>query len=142
MSAHSFAKSAWGFVVLDPATMETCRRLVGLYKGLTIERFRAHPTGSAHIVMRITEPSTVARLAHCAIHANVAFLVWADSRGSTEEEWASPERIRYELRAEVGPAEEPQQAVVLLCVGMAEELASLGLLERSEVESLRKGWGF
>lgn len=44
------------------------------------ERFRAHPNGSAHIVMRITEPATVARLAHCAIHANVGMLVWAAGR--------------------------------------------------------------
>ncbi|VTS07584.1 hypothetical protein [Tuwongella immobilis] len=128
--------------MLDTATMETCRRLVGLYRGVTIERFRAHPNGSAHIVMRITEPATVARLAHCAIHANVGMLVWADSRGSTEEEWAFPDRVRYELRAAPGSGDEPQLAVVLLCVGMAEELADLGVVDREEVKSLRAGWGF
>jgi hypothetical protein len=128
--------------VLDSATMETCRRLVGLYKGVTIERFQAHPSGSANIVMRIMEPATVARLAHCAIHANFSLLVWADSRGTTEEEWASPERIRYELRAGSGTADEPELSVVILCVAMAEELATLGLLDSAEAKTLRSAWGF
>ena len=128
--------------MLDAATMDVCRRLVGLYEGVTIERFRAHPSGAAHIVMRITEPATVARLAHCATNSNVGMLVWGDSRGSTEDEWASPERIRYELRAEPGSVEEPELNVVTLCVNMAEQLASLGLLDREEVRTLRAGWGW
>lgn len=128
--------------MLDAATMDVCRRLVSLYPGVTVEHFRGHPTGAAHIAMRITEPATVARLAHCAIDANVGMLVWAESRGSTEEDWASPDRVRYELRAEPGTEEEPQLSVVILCVCMAEELSELGLLDRAEARALRAGWGF
>jgi hypothetical protein len=65
-------------------------------------------------------------------------------RVRSEEELASPDVIRYVLRATPSPGDEgeTQLKVVVLCVCMAEQLASLGLLDREEADRLRAGWGF
>jgi hypothetical protein len=57
--------------------------------------------------LRITDAASVARLAYCASTACVGFSVWPVGHawplqeGETiDPEWASPNRIRYQLLAE------------------------------------------
>jgi hypothetical protein len=142
--------------MLDEETIAACCRLLGLFKGVTVEHFQGHSSGRASFTLRITEPASVARLAFHASDAVMSLEVWPTShwlspapdgqavRGRSEEEWASPDLIRYVLRAtpSAGDESEPQLKVVVLCVCMAEQLASLGLLDREEVGRLRAGWGF
>jgi hypothetical protein len=144
--------------MLDSDTIAAGCRLLGLYKGVTVEHFQGHPFGRASFILRITDPTSVARLAYCASDACVDFLVWpvghawpieegiraSDPRVRSEEDWASPNLIRYQLRAEPssGDEGEPELRVVVLCVCMADQLADLGVLSREEASQLRAGWGF
>jgi hypothetical protein len=143
--------------MLDPETIATCCRLLVLYKGVTVERSSGHPSGHASFTLRIAEPASIARLAFHASDAVMSFEVWPTSHlfppppsearvraRRSEEEWCSPELIRYVLRATPSPNDEgePQLKVVVLCVCMAQQLADLGLLDREEVVRLRAGWGF
>jgi hypothetical protein len=142
--------------MLDQEMIAACCRLLGLYKGVTVEHSSGHSSGRASFTLRITEPASVARLAFHASDAVMAFEVWPAShlsppapsgqagRVRSEEELASPDVIRYVLRATPSPGDEgeTQLKVVVLCVCMAEQLASLGLLDREEADRLRAGWGF
>ncbi|MEZ5939972.1 MAG: hypothetical protein R3C18_01185 [Planctomycetaceae bacterium] len=125
--------------MLNQETIDTLQRLLRLYSGLSIDRFRAHPNGCVWVVMEITDQLTVARLAQWASDAVVDFFILPEGEG----ERLSPERIRYQLRAEPAADEsEPELRVVTLCVCLAEDLWNLGLLERNEVDRLRSAWGF
>jgi hypothetical protein len=68
----------------DEATAETFRRLLLMFEGVTIDRLRTHPGGSASAVLRIDHPASVARFACWAQNTNVAFHVWGESWGQTE----------------------------------------------------------
>ena len=125
--------------MLSQDTIDTFRRLLSLYSGVSIVRFRAHPSGRAWVVMKITDQGTLSRLAHWAADAVVDFFILPEGSG----ERLSPERLSYQLRAEPSPdSSEPELQIVTLCVCMAEDLARLGLLERDEADRLRRGWGF
>lgn len=136
--------------MLDANTIATCNRLLGMFPGVTVEHTTAHSSGRASFILRITESASVYRIACCASDACVGFLVWPVGHAWPLEEGAtidpdvsSPNRIQYQLVAEPSSAEnEPELTVTTLCVGMAEQLASLGLLDREEVRELRAGWGF
>jgi len=83
--------------------------------------------------MTTTPPSTIWR---------PGTLLAAVQRAGAEGVGADRECAVYGLRAEPGSVEEPELNVVPLCVNMAEQLASLGLLDREEVRTLRAGWGW
>jgi hypothetical protein len=119
------------------------RRLLGLYEGVTIEHLRTHPSGYATATLRLTNPASLARLARCAADGNVALFVWADSPGTTEEEWASPDRVRYELRAEADPkGEESPTNAQLLCAHMIGDLIRRRLLDEAEGRQFLVRWGW
>ena len=136
--------------MLDASTIATCNRLLGMFPGVTVEHTTAHSSGRAGFILRITESASVYRLACCASDACIPFLVWPVGqawplkKGATiDPDVSSPNRVQYQLAVEPSSAEDEQESrVITLCVGMAETLASLGLIEREEVRELRAGWGF
>src|SRR5262249_16937096 len=115
--------------MLDQETLAACCRLLGLYKGVTVEHPSGHPSGRASFTLRITEPTSVARLAFHASDAVMAFEVWPTShlfppdpdgqamRGRSEEEWASPDLIRYVLRATPSPGDEGERQLKVAVLG-------------------------
>jgi hypothetical protein len=130
------------------ATAETLRRLLLMFEGVTVDRLRTHPSGSATAILRIAHPASVARFACYARNTNVAFIVWGESWGKTEEEWASPERVRYELSSgggEIidvdGPSDPPVFSIHLFCAHLVRDLAGRGRLDRAEANRLLGGWG-
>ena len=142
-------------MALDRETIAACCRLLGLFKGVAVEHSSGHPSGKASFTLRITDPASVARLAFLASDAVMALEVWPTShlfppalvQGTSvrsEEEWASPDLLRYVLRATPLPGDEgePERKVVTLCVCMAEQLARLGPLDREEANRMRAAWGF
>ena len=147
---------AEGDGMLDPETIAACCRLLGLYNGVTVEQFSAHPSGNACFTVRITEPASVARLAYHASDAVMGIEVWPTShlfppapgeratKERSEEELVSTDLVRYVLRATPSPRDEgePELKVVVLCVCMADQLTGLRLLDREEANRLRAGWGF
>jgi hypothetical protein len=136
--------------MLDPETIATCCRLLGLYDGVTVEHSRGLPSGYACFILRITDPASVARLAYCASDACVDFSVWPVGHawplreGETiDPDWASPNRIRYQLRAEPDAGSgEPESKVVVLCVCMVDQLVGLGRVDGDERDRMRAGWGY
>ena len=130
------------------ATAETLRRLLLMFQGVTVERLRTHPSGGASAMLRIANSASVARFACWADNTNVAFLIWGNSRGRTEEEWASPDRVRYELRADGGElidaegrSDPPLFSIHLFCSHMVHDLADRGLLDSAEANHLLGSWG-
>lgn len=143
--------------MLDQETIAACSHLLGMYKGVTVERTFGVPSGRASFTLRITDQASIARLAYNASAAVMGFEVWPTAhlnlsppppiqhvRARSEADWASADLIRYVLRAEPSPGDEgePQLKVVVLCVCMADQLAGLGLLDQAEAKRLRAGWGF
>src|SRR5438105_1513815 len=125
------------------ATAETLRRLLLIYEGVTVDRRRAHPSGSVTVTLRIAPPASLARLACWAANANVACYVWVESGGTTDEEWASPDRVRYELRVAADPeGAEPPSAAQRLGSHLVNDLAERGLLDRAEADRLLVDWGY
>jgi hypothetical protein len=124
------------------ATAETLRRLLPLLEGVSVDHVRTHPSGYATVTLRIAHPASVARLACWAVNTNVSFIVWGDSWGTTEEEWASPDRVRYELRAGTNPIEppDPPSEIQMLCAHLVKDLAGRGLLDRAEADRLLSSW--
>jgi hypothetical protein len=124
------------------ATAETLRQLLPMLEGVSIDRLRTHPSGYATITLRIAHPASIARLACWAVNTNVSFIVWGDSLGETEEEWASPDRVRYELRAGTNPIEppDPPSEIQMFCVHLVNDLASRGKLDRAEADRLLGSW--
>src|SRR5262245_9444374 len=130
------------------ATAETLRRLLLMFEGVTVDRLRTHPSGSATVTLRIASPASVARFACWAQNSNVALYVWGNSWGRTEEEWTSPDRVRYELRAgggdlidADGPSDPPLFSIHMFCAHMVRDLADRGRLEQAEADRLLVGWG-
>ena len=130
------------------ATAETLRRLLPLFEGVTVDQLRVHPSGSASVTLRIAHPASVARLACWASNANVSFIVWGKSRGRNEEEWASPDRIQYELRADGGElvdadgrSDPPLWSVHVFCAHLVHDLADRGRLDSTTANRLLGSWG-
>jgi hypothetical protein len=119
------------------AIADVLRRLLVMYPGVSIDHLRTHPSGYATVSLRISQPASLARLACCAAGAKVAFFVWADSAGSNEEQWASPDRVRYELRASADPVTTALPSTAqLLCAHMLPQLVDLGCLDQTEADRL------
>jgi hypothetical protein len=127
-----------GRITVDHATIaKGLRLLLVMYEGVTIDRLRTHPSGHATVTLRITSPASVARLACWATNSNIGCSVWGDSRGTTEGEWASPDRVRYELRAEPEPeGAEPPSAVQMFCNHLIDDLRDRGHLSEGEATRL------
>ena len=70
---------------------EALRTLLQLYEGVRIGRVRCHPSAHSSVLLQVTDPTTLVRLARCAENANVAFYVWSDSQGVAEEAPELPE---------------------------------------------------
>jgi hypothetical protein len=118
----------------DPLRNAALRRLLSLYEGVVVDRVWCHPSGSANIMLRISNPESLGRLANFAQNTNVAFLVWADAPGDS---WA--ERVLYELRAEPDPEGTEYPAVEHLCGNMIYDLVCRGMLDQAEAEKLLGG---
>lgn len=113
---------------------EALRTLLQLYEGVRIGRVRCHPSAHSSVLLQVTDPTTLVRLARCAENANVAFYVWSDSQGVAEE---APESSGpwYELRAQADPVE-------MFCSCLVHDLTSRGTLEPLQGERLLAGWGW
>src|SRR4029079_9409435 len=88
------------------------------------------------------------RFACYARNTNVALITWGESWGKTEEEWASPDRLRYELSSDGGevidvdgPSDPPLFSIHLFCAHLVRDLADRGRLDLAEANRLLGGWG-
>lgn len=116
-----------------------------MLEGVTVDRMRSHPSGYATITMKIANSASIARLASWAANTNVTFFVWchpfetADEEcRTTDEEWASPDRVRYELRGGTNPRGSPDSPsnMQLLCGHLIEYLAAREILAGADANRL------
>lgn len=128
--------------MLDADSIIALQRLLVLYEGVTVERLRCHPSGSGGALLRISSHASLARLAECAVKANVALAITAVSRGNTDEEWSRLDRLQFQLSARQDPEGMEGLTVQLFCAGMVQDLARRGLLNRAEADQLLSRWGF
>jgi hypothetical protein len=123
-------------------TAEALRTLLGLYEGVRIGRVRIHPSGAASVVLQVTHPTSLVRLARCAENANVAFYVWSNSQGVTEEGAEYDEGPWYELRAEANPpGSELPTTAQMFCADMVHDPVRRGILDQVQGNRLLAGWG-
>jgi hypothetical protein len=127
----------------DFKTAEALRTLLGLYEGVRLGRIRCRPTGEVSVMLQVTDPRSLVRLAGCAENANVAFYVWPDSQGPTEEGTDFDEGPWYELRAQANPpgTDPTTTAAEMLCGHMTTDLVRRGVLDVSEANRLHLAWG-
>ena len=132
----------------DESTADTIRRLLMKFEGVSVERLKVRASGSASVTLRIAHPATIARFACWAQNANVAFHIWGESWGRSEEEWASPDRVRYELRADGNGVIDSEHrsdrypnSIDMFCAHMVHDLADRGCLDSVEANRLLDGWG-
>jgi|SRR5208337_33049 len=127
----------------DFRTDEALRSLLSLYEGVRIGRVRCHPSGYASVMLQVANPTSLVRLASCAENANVAFYIWSDSQGATEEGSEYDDGPWYELRAQAdAPGTELPSAAEIFCSFMVHDLVRRGILDRSEGNARLAGWGW
>ena len=124
---------------MDPeASLSQVKRLLELVPGVEMVWVRKAPS-LIRLGLTVQSPSSIARLAHISLAANVLFAVEVDWGWCGDED--DPACVRYELRVprEAEP-QNPPSTLEIVGIYLARYLKGSGKLAPSEADTLLRGW--